>query len=109
MNVRSRFNPIDLLAKKFRWRRDAYQAVFEPENELQKEWADAVLADLSNFCGMRKPSIRADNTGRVDPIATAFAEGRRDVFLRILSHMKITDDQLYELAERYAREMQVND
>lgn len=50
-----------------------------------------VLADLSKFC-------RADSTCFNDDARKhALAEGRREVWLRIQSHLRLTSEQLYAL------------
>ena len=50
-----------------------------------------VLADLARFCRANKTTFNAD------PRLHAVAEGRREVFLRIQEHLRLTDEQLWAL------------
>lgn len=66
-------------------RRNAYCRTFL--NPVGEE----VLADLAKFC-------RANETCfQVDPRAHAVAEGRREVWLRIQTNLRLTDEQLWAL------------
>jgi len=64
-------------------RKIAYQQVFNPESVHVKE----VLHDLARFCRA------VDSTYHKDARAHAVLEGRREVFLRIQKHLKLSDDQ----------------
>lgn len=69
-------------------RRRAYQACFSGEP------GKAVLEDLTQFCrGMKSTFSR-------DPYEMAFREGRREVWLRIQSHLNITEDDIWSLFNR---------
>lgn len=52
--------------------------------------AEDVLADLAKFCRA------TESTFHVDPRAHAVAEGRREVWLRIQTHLKLSDDDLWK-------------
>jgi len=82
-----------------RWLRKAraYRALFGTgeRNFAQR----AVIMDLARFCNMDKPSVRVSN-GAVDVHATMVAEGRREVFLRIMTYASLSDDDLWKLARR---------
>jgi hypothetical protein len=52
--------------------------------------AEDVLADLAKFCRA------TESTFHPDPRAHAVAEGRREVWLRIQHHLKLTDDDLWK-------------
>lgn len=68
-------------------RKRAYQMVFHVDNQF----TNAVLADLAKFC-------RADqSTFNPDPRIHAVLEGRREVFLRIANHLRLSPDELYSL------------
>jgi hypothetical protein len=54
-----------------------------------------VLADLMQFCHFRVPLQTSGNVP--DPNALLVAEGARHVFLRILTIMCLTQDQIIEL------------
>lgn len=53
--------------------------------------AEVVMKDLARFCRAHESTFNAD------PRAHALAEGRREVFLRIAHHTKLSPDQLWEL------------
>ena len=66
-------------------RRTAYRATFfNPPGE-------AVLKDLAKFCRAHA------STAHADPIMAARLDGRREVFLRIQTHLRLTDEQLWEM------------
>lgn len=71
----------------FRRRKLAYIKVFNKENVYTEE----VLEDLAKFCRANDSAFHPDS--RVH----AVLEGRREVFLRIQSHINLTTDQLYKL------------
>lgn len=50
-----------------------------------------VLADLAKFCRA------SESTFLPDPRASDVLNGRREVWLRIQSHMNLTDDELWAL------------
>lgn len=74
-------------AKSFIFRRQfAYQSTFQKGNVLAEE----VLKDLASFC-------RAEETTfNLDPRVHAVLEGRREVFLRIQSHLNLSSDDLWK-------------
>jgi hypothetical protein len=55
---------------------------------------DTVLRDLAKFCRAHETTFHAD------PRVAAVLEGRREVFLRIQHHLKLTDEQVYSLYGR---------
>ena len=68
----------------------AYQAVFlDQRGEATAETA-IVLADLMRFCRMWASTVTVSN-GRIDPLAMALAEGRREVILHIHNMLKLSD------------------
>lgn len=66
-------------------RRTAYVKTF------RNAFGDEVLADLAKFCRANQ------STFHPDPRAHAVAEGRREVWLRIQQHLRLTDDELWVL------------
>ena len=68
-------------------RANAYKRVFPLDNKD----VEFVLKDLMKFC-------RAiESTYATDPRDAARLDGRREVFLRIQSHTKMSQDQLWAL------------
>lgn len=49
--------------------------------------ARAILADLGDYCNFDRTTACVTAAGTMDPIAMAYAEGRRDAFLRVLSRI----------------------
>lgn len=78
---------------------NAYRVCFQKDGELTPE-AKVVLKDLAKFCRAYKPTtIISPVTRCVDPLATMQAEGRREVYNRILWHLKIDDADLLDTKE----------
>lgn len=72
----------------FQRRQSAYKKTFDnPEGRK-------VLADLRRFCRATQPTADVNNVQ-----TTYLLEGRREVFLRILSHLQLTDEDVYNLIE----------
>lgn len=76
---------IDKLRQTLGARRYAYRATFKGPH------AEIVLMDLARFCRAHQSTFLPDAR------AHAVLEGRREVFLRIQNHLKLTDEQLWEL------------
>jgi hypothetical protein len=66
-------------------RRHNYQVTFRSPP------GQAVLRDLARFCRAHK------STFHEDPRAHAMLEGRREVWLRIESHLHLSQDELWDL------------
>lgn len=66
-------------------RQYAYRSLFKGP------YADVVLKDLARFCRAHESTFNAD------PRAHAVAEGRREVWLRLQNHLKLSPDQLWQL------------
>lgn len=80
-------NPIETLFNFIRRRKYSYLNVFNPESMAGQE----VLRDLAKFCRAKESCFHAD------PRVHAVLEGRRETYLRIINHLNLTDEQLYEL------------
>ncbi len=52
---------------------------------------DRVLLDLAKFCRA------SSSTFHPDPRLAAQLDGRREVYLRIIQHLKLTENQLWSL------------
>ena len=77
-------NPMTLI------RRRAYRATFNnPEGRK-------VLADLRRFCRASVPTADVNNVQ-----TTYLLEGRREVWLRIVAHINLTDETVSQLIEEY--------
>lgn len=86
-------------------RRLAYQQLFFGDRSGLLPDAEIVLKDLRRFCGINKGGIvKSRITGVVDPYATAYRAGQRDVFLRIAGYLGLDEAQLEEIGNVQARE-----
>lgn len=84
-------------------RRTAYRMTFQQSNPH----AQYVLADLRKFCRAEASTmVVSPATKQVDPYASAVAEGRREVWLRIMAHihMNNADIRALELIELNSQE-----
>lgn len=80
-------------------RRLAYQHLFFGATGGVTADAELVLADLRRFCGINKGGIVKNRlTGAVDPYATAYRAGQRDVFLRIAGYLGLDEAQMEEIS-----------
>lgn len=68
----------------------AYKAVFGRDDAATRR----VLADLSKFCCAQTPTVRMDSDNRIDPLAMAVAEGRREVWNRINSALQLSESDI---------------
>lgn len=81
-------------------RTQAYQRTFLGDNGNPNADAAVVLADLKRFCYVERTTARVSPTTQtMDPLAMAFAEGRREVFMRIVSFMHLDDATIRNLTE----------
>jgi hypothetical protein len=87
-------------ARRLLSKRLAYRECFcTPGGELTAAGAK-VLRDLARYCGAYRTSFRVSPVTRTaDPVATAFAEGRRDAFLRLQAMLKLPDEDFLRAIE----------
>lgn len=75
------------VSKIFR-RRMSYKALFLTEKGELSPAGKIVLADLTKFCrGMTSTTVVSPTSGMVDSHASGLAEGRREVWLRIMKEL----------------------
>jgi hypothetical protein len=90
---------MEKLLAKIRKRRYSYRRLFLGDNGLNAD-GQMVLADLAKFCRANASTAVVSPISRsVDPIATAMAEGRREVWLRIMGHLHLEDRVVLNLNE----------
>lgn len=76
-------------------RRKAYKACFLDDDGNLTPEARLVMADLAHFCRVYRSTVVVSPVTRsVDTHASMLAEGRREVFNRMFSILRITDDQI---------------
>lgn len=96
----------DFLRRVIFKRRMAYRQLFEPGGQLSPA-AAIVLTDLKKFCRAVSSTTQVSLiTGCVDPVASAQAEGRREVWLRIIQNLHVSDEDLYRVLKE---EVETND
>ncbi len=91
---------IEKLLARIRKRKYAYRRMFLAESGELSPDGETVLADLKKFCRATASTVVVSPVSRsVDPIATAMAEGRREVWLRIMAHLHLEDRAVINLEE----------
>ncbi len=92
---------IEKLLARIRKRKYAYRRMFLAESGQLSPDGEIVLADLKKFCRATASTVVVSPVSRsVDPIATAMAEGRREVWLRIMAHLHLEDRAAINLEEK---------
>lgn len=91
---------ISRLIQRILRRKLAYRRTFlDADNRLHAD-AEIVLADLRRFCrATGSTAVVSPVTKSVDPIAMAMAEGRREVWLRLMAHLHVDEKQVFNLTE----------
>jgi nucleoside 2-deoxyribosyltransferase len=88
------------LLAKIRKRKYAYRRLFLTDNGSLNPDAETIIKDLKKFCrAQSSTAVVSPIRGTVDPIAMAMAEGRREVYLRIMAHLHIEDRVIFNLNE----------
>jgi hypothetical protein len=84
----------------FRWQnlRRAYRLLFE-QGKREPVVVKTVLDDLRDFCRADQSCVVVAKDGHIDTHATALAEGRREVWLRITSILNLSDSALTRMKE----------
>jgi hypothetical protein len=78
-------------------RKYAYRRLFLGEDGLNGD-GQIVLADLAKFCkATSSTAVVSPISRQVDPVASALAEGRREVWLRIMAHLHIDEKVVFNL------------
>lgn len=80
---------LDYLRRLIGGRRYAYNKVFVGE------FAPEVLADLAHFCRAHESTFHPNER------LAAMLDGRREVWLRIQQHLKLSPDELYEMVAKH--------
>ena len=81
----------------------SYKRVFLSDNGDVGFDSQTVLSDLRRFCFHDRPTTQISRmTGTVDPIASAQAEGRREVFLRIMKMVNLEPAAIERLQEQFS-------
>lgn len=70
------------------------------KNDRRDENVRAVLDDLREFCRADTSCVVVAKDGHIDTHATAVAEGRREVYLRIVQTLNLSDEVLQRLKDQ---------
>lgn len=62
--------------------------------------ASSMLNELRDFCRADSSCIVVAKDGHIDTHATAVAEGRREVWLKIVTILNLSDEQLNRIKEQ---------
>lgn len=90
---------MNIMKRIFR-KRQAYRRLFLGDQGQLNEDAKVVMADLAKFCRARSSTaMMSPQSGSIDPLAMAMAEGRREVFNRLNEYLHISDNILQNLRE----------
>lgn len=81
-------------------RKLAYRRTFmDAEGRLHPD-AEVVLADLRRFCRATGSTMVLSPVSKtIDPLAMAMAEGRREVWMRLMAHLHVDEKQVFNLVE----------
>lgn len=81
-------NMMHSVATKLFRRRMSYKAIFLTDRGELSPAGRIVMADLTKFCrGLTSTTVVSPTSGMVDPHASGLAEGRREVWLRIMKEL----------------------
>jgi len=81
-------------------RKHAYRSVFMDADGNISRHGEIVLADLKKFCRATSTTVTVSPiTKSIDPIAMGMAEGRREVWMRLMAHLHIDEKQVFNLEE----------
>lgn len=81
-------------------RKSAYRRTFMDASGNISRDAEIVLADLRKFCRATSSTVTVSPvTKSIDPIAMGMAEGRREVWMRLMAHLHIDEKQVFNLEE----------
>jgi hypothetical protein len=83
-------------------RRRCYRGIFLDSDGKPNPTAEIVLADLKRFCRAQSSTAVVSPVSKmIDPIAMGMAEGRREVWNRIMSYLHIEDREITNLRDPY--------
>lgn len=81
-------------------RKHSYRECFqEADGQTVTQSGAYVIRDLARFCGAYKGNAPMSVGKTIDPLAMAMAEGRRQVYLRILSQLSVSEQEIIKANE----------
>jgi hypothetical protein len=78
----------------------AYKAaLLTPDRQSPSNHGKTILADLRVFCRADVSCVVVSKDGHIDTHATAVAEGRREVWLRLMEHLHLDDQTIQAIGD----------
>lgn len=91
---------INKVIEKILRKKTAYRRTFMDDQGNLGPEAKIVLNDLRKFCRATGSTMVLSPVSKtIDPLAMAMAEGRREVWNRIMAHLYVNEKQVFELPE----------
>lgn len=93
-------SPIEYFRKRIFARPVAWQRALLKDDGTPTPDGEIILKDLARFCrANRSTAVFSHIRGALDPLASARADGRREVWLRIVEHLHLDERFLVNLRE----------
>lgn len=92
---------LNKIIEKLLRRKLAYRRTFMDDQGRLTPEAEIVFNDLRKFCRATGSTMVLSPVSKtIDPLAMAMAEGRREVWNRIMAHLYVNEKQVFELHEK---------
>lgn len=91
-------------ARRFLNRRLSYRECFLQPGGAPTGAGSAVLRDLARFCHSHRTTFKTSLAGSADPLAMAYFEGRRSVFLRFQAMLELPEEEFLRSLEDESNE-----
>lgn len=99
MNKEAKQNLISKIWRTIR-QRNQIRSLFLDDGDNYTSAGLALMTLLAKFCYLNKTTTKVSKiSGKIDPIASAVAEGRREVILRIIELLRFTDERALKMIE----------
>jgi hypothetical protein len=85
--------------------RHAFRTSLLDEDGKPTPHGSAVLAHLRAFCSADVSTLRRDREGRVDPLASAAAQGRQEVWQQFYFYLNLDDSELVEIDREFTQQL----
>jgi hypothetical protein len=81
-------------------RKQAYRRLFLDQSGNMRPDAEVILADLKRFCRANSSTAMVSPISKsIDPMAMAMAEGRREVWNRLMAFLHLEDKIVLNLTD----------
>jgi len=92
---------LNKIIEKILRRKLGYRRTFMDDQGNLTVEGQIVLNDLRKFCRATGTTMVLSPVSKtIDPLAMAMAEGRREVWNRIMAHLYVNEKQVFELHEK---------